>query len=363
MANAHGVERTLTDKINYMAEHGHQVTLVTYEQGQHPYVFELSSMVSCVDLDCRYFTLYRHSFPKRLVKQWAMKRHFRQALSQLVSERQPEVLVTTAYERVYMKAIVSLRRQVRIIVESHTAFTHDFMGGSLLRRIRNYLFLNTLKKCDLLIALTAGDAACWKQHMDYVVSVPNAVSVYSENISLQNRVPGRIIAVGRFHPQKRFDRLIDAFALIADRYPQWHVCIFGEGPDKDALQLQIDTLSMQKRIRLMPSTKGIMTEYLKSEMFVLSSDYEGFGLVLVEAMACGVPPVSTDCPFGPSEIIEDGVSGLLCKMEVQDLADKMEWMIMHDQERHEIAKQAHLSVARYRKDVILRDWESVYMMN
>lgn len=362
MANAHGVERTLTDKINYMAEQGHHVTLVTYEQGQHPFAFELSPKVSCVDLDCRYFTLYKHSFPKRMIKQWAMKRRFKRILTQLASERQPEVLVTTTYEGIFMKEIMSLRRQVRIIVESHTAFTHDFTGSALLRRIRNHFFLSTLKKCDLLIALTVGDAACWKQHIAHVVSVPNAVSFYSEEISLQSLVPGRIIAVGRYHPQKRFDRLIDAFALISDKYPQWHICIFGEGPDKDTLQQQIDSLGLHERIHLMPSTKDIMTEYLKSTIFVLSSDYEGFGLVLAEAMACGVAPVSTDCPFGPSEILEDGVSGLLCKMEVQDLSDKIEWMISHDAERKEIAKRAHQRAARYKKDVVLKDWESAYIM-
>ena len=363
MANAHGVERTLTDKINYMAEQGHVVTLVTYEQGQHPYVFELSPKVDCVDLDCRYFTLYKYSFPKRLKEQCGMKRRFKRALRQLVAERQPDVLVTTTYEGIFMNAVMSLRHRVRIIIESHTAFTHDMMGGSLMRRISNYFYLNTLKKCYLLMALTKGDAVCWQQHITRVSSVPNPVSFYCEHVDLQNREKGRIIAVGRYHPQKRFDRLIDAFSKIAAKYPLWHIDIFGEGPDKEALQMQIDQLGLSDCIHLKSPTKDIQSEYLRSELFVFSSDYEGFGLVLIEAMACGVPPVSTDCPFGPSEIIENRVSGLLCEMSVQDLADKMEWMIAHDEERRQIALNAHQAVARYQKNIVLKAWEVAYSLN
>jgi glycosyltransferase involved in cell wall biosynthesis len=260
-----------------------------------------------------------------------------------------------------MKEIMSLRRQVRIIVESHTAFTHDFTGSSLLRRIRNHFFLNTLKKCDLLIALTAGDAACWKQHIAHVVSVPNAVSFYSEEISLQSRVPGRIIAVGRYHPQKRFDRLIDAFTLISDKYPQWHICIFGEGPDKDTLQQQIDSLGLHERIHLMPSTKDIMTEYLKSEMFVLSSDYEGFGLVLAEAMACGVPVVAFDCENGPRSIITDGVDGFLIPpFDIDAFAEKVILLMNDDELRKKMGENAQKSSFRYDIERVGHEWRQLF---
>ena len=361
MANAHGVERTLTDKINFMAEQGHKVTLVTYEQGLHPYVFALLPNVKCVDLDCRYFTLYKYALPKRLKEQWAMKHRFKQALSKLVTERHPDVLVTTTYEGIYMDAVMSLRRQTRIIIESHTAFTHDMMGGSLLRRVRNFFFLRKFKNCHLLIALTQGDADCWRQHITNVVSVPNAVSFYSEELDLQHREKGRIIAVGRYHPGKRFDRLISAFSLIAAKYPLWHIDIFGEGPDKEALQRQIDALNLHNRICLNLPTKDIQSEYLRSELFVFSSDYEGLGLVLIEAMACGVPPVSTDCPYGPSEIIENGVTGLLAKLDANDLSAKIEWMITHKTERREMGVKAYQAAAKYRKEVVMKQWGNAYL--
>lgn len=360
MANAHGVERTLTDKINYLAEQGHDVTLVTYEQGEHPYVFELSPKVRCVDLNCRYFTLYKYSILKRLKEQWVMKRRFKHALWQLVKKCNPDILITTTYEGIYMNAVMSLRHHVKIIVESHTAFTHDMMGGSLLKRIRNFFFLQTLKKSHILIALTRGDAACWEKHISNVVSVPNPVSFYCEQMDLQSKEKGRILAVGRYHPQKRFDRLIDAFYRISEKYPLWHVDIIGEGPDKEKLQSKINAMKLQNRVHLIAPTKDILSEYNHSELFVFSSDYEGFGLVLIEAMSCAVPVVSTDCPFGPSEIIEDGVTGLLCKMNEQDLANKIEWMITHEKERKHMGVKAHYAVARYKKAVVMKEWERVY---
>ena len=95
---------------------------------------------------------------------------------------------------------------------------------------------------------------------------------------------------------------------------------------------------------------------------VLSSDYEGFGLVIVEAMACGLPVISTDCPHGPSDIIDNGVTGLLARLEVKDLADRIEWMITHHEERRMMGVKAHAAAAAYRKEVIMKKWESAYKL-
>ena len=172
---------------------------------------------------------------------------------------------------------------------------------------------------------------------------------------------GRIICVGRLTPQKRFDRLIDAFSLIAVRYPDWHITIFGEGEDKEKLQNQIVVNNLGDRIFLTPPTKDIYLHYMSSQFLVLSSDFEGFGLVITEAMACGIPVVATNCPFGPSEIIDDGKSGLLAKMDVKDLAEKMEWMMTHDEDRRLMGANAHQAAARFRKETIMPQWEEAYL--
>ena len=105
----------------------------------------------------------------------------------------------------------------------------------------------------------------------------------------------------------------------------------------------------------------MVSEYKKSQFLVLSSDYEGFGLVIVEAMACGIPVVATKCPHGPSEIIEHGVTGLLSDLDVKDLANRMEWMMSHQEERRIMGVKAHEAAAFYRKDNIMKKWIYAYI--
>ena len=172
---------------------------------------------------------------------------------------------------------------------------------------------------------------------------------------------GRIIFVGRFNHEKRIDRLISAFSMIADKYPEWHVDIFGDGNEKAHLLGQIKSCGMDNRIVIHEPTNQIFDEYKRSEMLVLCSEHEASPLVLVEAMACGVPCVSLDCPNGPREIIKDGETGLLARDgDVKDLALKMEWLITHERERKEMGQKARVSAAARKLSVVMKDWEKLY---
>ena len=169
------------------------------------------------------------------------------------------------------------------------------------------------------------------------------------------------VLVGRFNHEKRIDRLITAFSMIADKYPDWHVDIFGDGNEKDNLICQIADLKLESRVILHEPTKAIYEEYKRSEMLVLCSEHEASPLVLVEAMACGIPCVSLDCPNGPREIIKDGVTGLLAKDgDVEDLASKIEWLIIHEEERREMGRNARSSAASRKMSVVMTDWENLY---
>ena len=120
------------------------------------------------------------------------------------------------------------------------------------------------------------------------------------------------------------------------------------------------TKGLSGRINIYNYTSDLVSEYMKSQFLVLSSDYEGFGLVIVEAMACGIPVVATNCPHGPSDIIENGVTGLLSDLDVKDLAIQMEWMISHQEERRIMGIKAHETAALYKQDVIMKKWVSAY---
>ena len=212
-----------------------------------------------------------------------------------------------------------------------------------------------------MVVLTESDANCWRQHFSNVCVIPNPVTVYPDAIDDIPKDLGRIIFVGRFNHEKRVDRLVTAFSLLAGRYPQWHVDIFGEGNEKELIEQKIKDCHLEGRVIIHNPTKAIFDEYKRSEMLVLCSEHEARPLVLVEAMACGVPCVSLDCPYGPREIITDGVTGLLARDgDVQDLAAKMEWLMTHDEERYEMGRKAREDAAKYKMSVIMQDWENFY---
>lgn len=355
-----GTERTLIDKANYFSMNGHKVYIITYEQGSHPFAYALNPSITHYDLDCRRFTIYQYPVYKRYVYLSRMKKTFRIRLKEKVNVINPDVIITATTSGFFLEEILREKGNAKLIVESHIAFTPLMHPNSIIGRINQYQYLRTVMKCDLLVSLTKGDAACWRRYVNNVAVVVNPVTRYDDDVDNIPKESGRIICVGGLETQKRYDRMINAFALIADKYPQWHVDIYGDGSERQHLLNMISNFGLQNRIVLHPQTNDIYTEYKRSELFVLSSDYEGLPLVLIEAMSCGLPIVATDCPFGPADVLDDGNTGLLAEMNVDSLAAKIDWVITHEKEREEMGVRARQASARYKKDVVMKEWESAY---
>lgn len=358
-----GQERTLVDKANYLVGKGHEVMFLTYEH-EGPVAYPLASLVQHLDINCHFFSIYRYPIFVRLFKAFAIKRIFRQKIKEFLLYFRPDVIVVAIPNTEnFICDLFSEAKNVPVIIESHLAYGYEVINRGVIEKLL-YFFYNPLKamrKARLFISLTKGDADCWRGNKIHNLKViPNPLP-FSLEYQSKLRREFRIICVGRLAPQKRFDRLINSFYLIAANNPEWYIDIFGEGEYKEKLQNQINELGLSERIHLMSTTSNIYYEYQCSQFFVMSSDFEGFGLVITEAMACGIPVVATDCPFGPSEIVEDGKTGLLAKMDVKDLAEKMEWMITHEEERKRMGARAYKAAAKYRKEIIIPEWEKAYM--
>jgi glycosyltransferase involved in cell wall biosynthesis len=365
-----GAERVITDKANYLAKEGHQLLLVSYEQGEHPLPYELHPSVQYRDLDCRFFTLSKYSALKHLYLYFRLKKQFRNNLRSVVHEFKPEVVVLASDWQTLMGAVIYSVNPVPVIAEFHN--TYDYVmrkvgtsEGWLKSKLTQLYYRQAIKslgKCAQLVTLTEGDAKCWRQHFNNVTVIPNPLTFYPDVIDDISKEHGRIIFVGRFNHEKRIDRLITAFSMIADKYPDWHVDIFGEGNEKDNLLKQILSMDLEGRVVIHEPTSAIYDEYKRSEMLVLCSEHEAYSLVLVEAMSCGVPCVSMDCPCGPREIIKDGVNGLLSKDgDVEDLSAKIEWMIIHDDKRVVMGRNARDYAATRKQSVVMKEWENLYI--
>ena len=365
-----GAERVIIDKANYLSRQGHEVMLVSYEQGQHSLPYALQQNVKFIDLDCRFFTLAKYSILTRLLKFLRLKRKLKASLKHTITDYSPNVVVLASDWQFLISIVLSAAGSIPVIAEFHNAY--DFITkkigdvkNGVKAKLTGFYYRSSLKhfeQCACLVSLTENDARHWRNHSKHVVVIPNPVTLYPESINDIPKEDGRILCVGRLNDQKRIDRLITAFSMLADNYPNWHVDVFGEGDKKDVLQEQINSCHLQNRFFLHEPTKTIYDEYKKSQFLVLSSAYEGRPLVLIEAMACGLPCVSFDCPSGPAEIIDDGTTGLLAvKDDVIDLATKMEWMMIHDNERYEMGRNARMAAEVYKPSNIMHKWENLYI--
>ncbi|MCF0197051.1 MAG: glycosyltransferase, partial [Bacteroidaceae bacterium] len=171
----------------------------------------------------------------------------------------------------------------------------------------------------------------------------------------------RVISVGRVTEQKGYDLLVEIWARVAERHPDYEMAIFGGGPDQMMIERRAKELGISDSFRFYPPTPDIVAEYEQSELYVMSSRFEGFGLVLVEAMSCGVPVLSFDCPHGPSDIITDGQDGYLIPLgDIDSFAERICYLIEHPEERQRLTANGIESARRYSLPHIIPQWERLF---
>lgn len=365
IARVGGVERILVDKMNYLADvYGYDVYLITAAQGNHPFSFPLSSKVKHTDINARFHVQYQYKYLKRLWMKLKLDRQFRQRLSRAVAQIDPDILIGTTYYKA--DVICRLKCRAKKIIESHCAKTYTGQNDGIKRNfLVQWLYNIQLarynqtveKKSDAIVALTEGDAGEWDKKGKVFV-IPNMIRQIPETkASCETH---RVISAGRLVYQKGYDLLIEAWRPIYHKHPDWKLDIFGNGPLYDELQKQISDNGLDNVITIHSPTPYITAEYLRSSIYVMSSRFEGFGLVLAEAMSCGLPCISYDCPYGPSDIIRDKEDGILVgNGNVEQLAESINYLIEYDDERKEFGKKAALNVERFNANVIMRQWNNL----
>jgi GalNAc-alpha-(1->4)-GalNAc-alpha-(1->3)-diNAcBac-PP-undecaprenol alpha-1,4-N-acetyl-D-galactosaminyltransferase len=186
---------------------------------------------------------------------------------------------------------------------------------------------------------------------------------YSADVELPEKLnfnKKTVVAMGRLTEQKGFDILLTAFADIAEKHQDWQLLILGEGELRQELEALRDQLGIRDRV-VMPGLVNNPFPILKhAHLFVLSSRYEGFGNVIIEAMACDLPVISTDCPSGPGEIIINGENGILVPNQDQNsLAQAMTSLMSDSERRKQLTATAQKSLHRFNIDTIISQWEDL----
>ena len=217
-------------------------------------------------------------------------------------------------------------------------------------------------QAEVLLNLTqAASDWCGRYNVRNSAVIPNPIVPAAVHARPPLDEGGIVVAAGRLVPQKRFDLLIESFALISDKYPNWNLVINGEGPDRDDLERRLEERGLANRVSLPGWADDMAAEMAKGDFFVLSSEYEGFGNVICEAMAVGLPVVSFDCPSGPGDIVRHEVDGLLVEpLNVEKLAQAMSRMMDDRDLRLRMGERALEVLGRFSLERTLELWDDVF---
>ena len=173
---------------------------------------------------------------------------------------------------------------------------------------------------------------------------------------IQSSKQNRIISVARLYPQKNQKMMIEAFARIADEFPDWQLVIFGEGPLRSSLELLVKSLQLDGRVLLPGRTEHVIEELRKSKIFCLSSDYEGMSNSMIEAICVGLPIVSTKVS-GTKELVEEKGTGLLVELnDVDSMAIALKKLIGDDSLRKEMCVNGKNVAKLFKLETIIANW-------
>lgn len=354
-----GIERVLVDKVNHLADmYDFEIILVTLNQGNHPIPYMLSPKVKCKDLDIQFHKQYKYRGLKRLYVRFQLKRLFKARFRKLIETIKPDVIVCVRIE--LMNTVSQVKGTIPLIYESHNSKNaHVFLNMNFYERMKFTWNNRHAMKAQIVVALTEGDASDWRPINSHVCVIPNMVSLNKSGCYSDCQTKS-VIYVSRFSDQKDIQSLIQIWSIVHLRHSDWQLHIYGEyGELQDELLPMIN--QMNTNITIHNPTSHIFEEYLKCSMLLLTSRYEPFGLVLPEAMSCGLPVIAFDCPYGPAEIITDGVDGFLIKNRDNNaFADKVCLLIENKDLRVKMGKAGILSSKRYEADRIIPQWKVLF---
>jgi GalNAc-alpha-(1->4)-GalNAc-alpha-(1->3)-diNAcBac-PP-undecaprenol alpha-1,4-N-acetyl-D-galactosaminyltransferase len=335
---------------NYWAANGWEITLLTFDDGSKPPFYHLDPQIVCHPLDVSEASLNPIA---GIYNNLVSIRSLRAA----IIESKPDVVISFM-DRMNVVALFATRGlKIPTIVSERNDPAMTFMGRSW-ERLRQW----TYPWADRIVVQTERAGNYFPTLQDRISIVPNPVVLPPDLPRRSRQLVGdrSLIAMGRLVPQKGFDLLFRAMATLKDRHPEWSLNILGEGKLRLQLESLRHELGLEHRIHLIGRVQNPHELLQQADIFVMSSRFEGFPNALCEAMACGLPVISTDCPNGPREIIRDNVDGILVPSEdISALAIAMDRLMSDEAERDRLARAAPEVAQRFGLETVMRMWESL----
>lgn len=335
MAPAGGIERVLSQHIAFLSKEN-LITLITDDE--NPSFYELPSGVQHVSLNLDTELSLNSSKVKRIAKISVTFFKNIKLLRAQITAIKPDC-VYTAHPLNLLKVVCSIRKFDKIFVTEHASITGY-------NAVYKKIALTLYKRIKLLAVPTTLDSETYRSYGIKNEYLPNPLPFYPEkSADLNNKVA---LNIGRFTDDKQHVLLLELWSQSKAAENGWILKIIGKGENYDKIISKIEELNLQKSVVLNEPTKNITEEYMKASMFLFTSRAEGFGLVLAEAMACGVPCISFNCPSGPRDIINNGLDGYL--INVDDNAkyvEKLNLLIIDSELRKELGRSAKKSIRKF----------------
>lgn len=339
-----GANRVMANLTDYFANSGYDVVLVNdILSGQGEPEYPVNPLVNRVILDVQ-GSSKAFSNLKRIAK-----------LRELIKAENPDSIVSFMGPPNIRMLLASALLKCRTVVSVRNDPTKEYGVSWIKRMIANAVFL----LADGCVFQTEGAALYfnrWVRRKSKVIVNPVNESFFGVK---RSDTPRNIITVGRLYPQKNHKLLIDAFAKIADDFPEENLIIYGEGPLREEMEKQIADLQMVDRIFLPGSTSRVPEVISEAKLFVLSSDFEGMPNALMEAMAVGVPVISTDCPCGgPRSLVESESQGQLVPCgDAIALSNCMKAILSSQKFQQELSIGAKKRAYDFLPERVFRQWE------
>lgn len=335
---------------NYWAEHGQQVTLISLASSGEDF-YPLHPGVCRMGLNLIQVSPDAGAAVKNNVRRLKQ-------LRQVIKASQPDVVISFIDQMNVLTLVASVGLGIPVIVCEHTdPYHHDI--GFIWSNLRRLFY----RRATAIVMLT-NELRGWAEQFvnaHGVRVIPNPVSAVEPSGGSDWKHPrNTIVAVGRLEPVKGFDLLLEAFARCAEKHFDWSLIIIGEGKERGSLEALSGQLGIKDRVEMPGLIQDPFRILRGADLFVLSSRYEGIPLALLEAMACGLAAIATDCSTGPREVIRDGVDGVLVRPnDVDALASAMDRLMTDSVERKRLGMCAADAVERFKIDKVMNMWDEL----
>jgi len=360
-----GMSSVLSSKINYLAEHtDYELYMILTEKAGQEWFYKVNPKVKWVNFNINFDELDTMPLYKKVLFYKIKLRKYRKMFTDYLMEVRPDITVSTVRREInFINDIQDGSKKIGEIHFNRTNY-REFKkrwlpngGNRFVTRKWVGSLLKQLKRLDKFVVLSEEDYHNWPELSNKTV-IPNSIFFFPDfQSTCENK---QVVAVGRYTWQKGFDLLLQAWKIVHEKHPDWTLNIYGSGERGNYVR-QAQELGIAGSVKCNPATNNVYVKYRESSIFAFSSRYEGFGLVLAEAMSTGVPAVSFACPCGPSDIITDRVDGILVEKEnVEKFAGALCYLIENPSKRKEFGQNAIVKARQFSQEKIMKKWIDLF---